>query len=79
MAPLILSIWLMRVWLLANRAELDDDPVTFAIRDPASLGLGAALAASFLFAAFGPPSEAHNPEPTDAPSRQVLDSVAAGR
>ena len=79
MAPLILSIWLMRVWLLANRAELDDDPVTFAIKDPASLGLGAALAASFLYAAFGSPSEAHSPETTNGPSRQVLDSPAAGR
>jgi hypothetical protein len=45
----------MRVWLLANRAELDDDPVTFAIKDGPSLMLGAFLGAAFLFAAFGPP------------------------
>jgi 4-hydroxybenzoate polyprenyltransferase/beta-phosphoglucomutase-like phosphatase (HAD superfamily) len=54
-APLVLSLWLMRVWLLANRAELDDDPVTFAIKDPPSLMLGAFLGAAFLFAALGPP------------------------
>ena len=54
-APLVLSLWLMRVWLLANRAELDDDPVTFAIKDPPSLMLGAFLLLAFLFAAFGPP------------------------
>jgi 4-hydroxybenzoate polyprenyltransferase len=54
-APLVLSLWLMRVWLLANRAELDDDPVTFAIRDPLSLGLAAFLAAAFGVAVFGAP------------------------
>jgi 4-hydroxybenzoate polyprenyltransferase len=54
-APLVLSLWLMRVWLLANRAELDDDPVTFAIKDGPSLTLAAFLGAAFLFAAFGPP------------------------
>ncbi|MDZ4761016.1 MAG: UbiA family prenyltransferase [Alphaproteobacteria bacterium] len=53
--PVVLSLWLMRVWLLANRAQLDDDPVTFAIRDPLSLALGAVLAASFALAAFGLP------------------------
>lgn len=53
-APVILSIWLMRVWLLANRAELDDDPVTFAVHDPQSLALGAFLAAAFAYAAFAP-------------------------
>jgi 4-hydroxybenzoate polyprenyltransferase len=53
-APLILSLWLMRVWLLANRAELDDDPVTFAMKDPQSLALAALLVLAF--ALFGPPS-----------------------
>jgi 4-hydroxybenzoate polyprenyltransferase len=54
-APVVLSLWLMRVWLLANRAELDDDPVTFAIKDVPSLTLGAFLAGAFLFAALGLP------------------------
>ncbi len=54
-APVVLSLWLMRVWLLANRAELDEDPVTFALKDPASLALAVFLGGSFLFAAFGLP------------------------
>jgi 4-hydroxybenzoate polyprenyltransferase/phosphoglycolate phosphatase-like HAD superfamily hydrolase len=53
-APVVLSMWLMRVWLLANRGELDDDPVVFAIKDRQSLALGAVLAAGFAYAAFGP-------------------------
>jgi 4-hydroxybenzoate polyprenyltransferase len=38
--PLLLY-WINRVWLLASRGELDDDPVIFAIRDRISLGVGA--------------------------------------
>ena len=34
--PLLLY-WLFRVWLVASRGELDDDPVVFAMRDPMSL------------------------------------------
>ena len=50
-APVILSLWLMRVWMLANRGELHDDPVVFAVKDPKSLLAGGALAVSFLAAA----------------------------
>lgn len=53
-APITFALWLMRVWLLANRAQLDDDPVLFAVKDPISLTLGAALLASFLAAASMP-------------------------
>jgi 4-hydroxybenzoate polyprenyltransferase len=38
--------WVSRVWLLAWRGEMNDDPVVFAIRDPVSWGvavLGAAV------------------------------------
>jgi 4-hydroxybenzoate polyprenyltransferase/phosphoserine phosphatase len=55
-APVVVSIWLMRVWLLANRAELHDDPVIFAIKDPQSLALVAFLAASFVYATVGLPA-----------------------
>ncbi len=41
--PLMLY-WLHRVWLLASRGELDEDPVIFAIRDRISLALAAAIA-----------------------------------
>lgn len=40
--PLLLY-WLNRVWLLASRGELNEDPVIFAIRDKNSLAVGAAV------------------------------------
>jgi 4-hydroxybenzoate polyprenyltransferase len=39
MAPLLI-LWLCRVWLLASRGELDEDPVVFALTDPMSLLMG---------------------------------------
>lgn len=46
LVPLLLY-WITRIWLLASRGELDDDPVIFAIRDPMSLlvGLGILIVA----------------------------------
>jgi 4-hydroxybenzoate polyprenyltransferase len=41
MAPLLI-LWLCRVWLLASRGELDEDPVVFALTDPMSLLMGVA-------------------------------------
>jgi 4-hydroxybenzoate polyprenyltransferase len=45
--PPLLILWLCRVWLLASRGELDEDPVVFALTDPMSLlmGVGAVLIA----------------------------------
>jgi len=40
--PLML-LWLNRVWLLASRGELDEDPVAFAITDRMSLLIGATV------------------------------------
>lgn len=48
--PLILSIWLGRIWLLSHRGRMNDDPVSFAIRDRVSIGLGAVVALLFLAA-----------------------------
>jgi 4-hydroxybenzoate polyprenyltransferase len=39
--PLLLYMWQMRVWLLAHRGILDDDPIVFALKDRTSLVLGA--------------------------------------
>jgi 4-hydroxybenzoate polyprenyltransferase len=39
--PFLLYLWQMRVWLLAHRGMLDDDPIVFALKDKASLALGA--------------------------------------
>ena len=35
MCPIVLY-WLARIWLIAGRGELADDPVVFALRDAAS-------------------------------------------
>ena len=48
--PLIL-LWISRIWLLASRGELDEDPVVFALTDRLSLLIGVAVAAVALFAA----------------------------
>ena len=40
--PLLLY-WLNRVWLLATRGQLNEDPVIFAIRDKVSLAVGATV------------------------------------
>ena len=47
----LLIFWLNRVWLLASRGEMDDDPVVFAMSDPISLAVGAAVAAIAVSAA----------------------------
>lgn len=41
--PAVLGLWILRIWLLAHRGTLNDDPVFFAIRDPASWGHAAAI------------------------------------
>ncbi|NMN74386.1 UbiA family prenyltransferase [Rhizobium sp. 57MFTsu3.2] len=48
--PLVLSIWLGRIWLLAHRGHMNDDPVSFALRDRISLALGGIVFALFLAA-----------------------------
>jgi 4-hydroxybenzoate polyprenyltransferase len=42
MTPMMI-LWLSRVWLLASRGELDEDPVVFALTDRVSLLLGLAV------------------------------------
>lgn len=48
--PCALFVWLGRIWTISGRGELNDDPVVFAIRDKASLLLGAGMAVAFLVA-----------------------------
>jgi 4-hydroxybenzoate polyprenyltransferase len=48
--PALMTVWLMRVWLLSHRELLHDDPVVFALRDPTSLLLGVAVAVAFYLA-----------------------------
>ncbi len=46
----LLILWLCRVWLLASRGELNEDPVVFALTDRMSLFIGAAVAVIALLA-----------------------------
>jgi 4-hydroxybenzoate polyprenyltransferase len=46
-APFLLMLWAGRVWLLAGRGELDEDPVAFALRDRFSWTLAAPLLLAF--------------------------------
>lgn len=48
--PALMTMWLMRIWLMSNRMELDDDPVVFALKDHASLALGIGAALAFALA-----------------------------
>jgi 4-hydroxybenzoate polyprenyltransferase len=48
--PFAVVVWLQRVWLLAHRRELHDDPIVFALRDGQSLALGAVAAIAFVLA-----------------------------
>lgn len=47
--PLVLY-FITRLWLLANRGQLDEDPVVFALEDRTSLGLGVACGVVLLLA-----------------------------
>lgn len=49
MCPVFLY-WISRVWLLAHRGEMDEDPVIFALEDKMSYLAGAAAAAVMLAA-----------------------------
>jgi 4-hydroxybenzoate polyprenyltransferase/phosphoserine phosphatase len=49
-APVLVAIWTMRIWLLAQRGELHDDPVAFAVRDRVSWALGAVFGVCFIAA-----------------------------
>ncbi|WP_277979257.1 UbiA family prenyltransferase [Sphingomonas phyllosphaerae] len=51
--PAVLCLWVMRVWLLAHRGVLDDDPVIFALRDQVSWWHAGAVAGLWLAAVGG--------------------------
>jgi 4-hydroxybenzoate polyprenyltransferase len=48
--PAIMFLWLGRVWLLAGRNALDDDPLWFAVRDSVSIALGTLMVLAFIAA-----------------------------
>lgn len=49
-APAALAVWLVRIWMLAHRRALQDDPVVFALRDPWSWGIGGVITAAIVAA-----------------------------
>jgi 4-hydroxybenzoate polyprenyltransferase len=46
----LMILWLCRVWLLASRGNLNEDPLVFALTDKMSLLIGLAVGAVVLFA-----------------------------
>jgi 4-hydroxybenzoate polyprenyltransferase len=48
---LLLMYWISRLWLLARRGELKEDPVVFAVTDPVSLLVGLLVTALAIVAA----------------------------
>ena len=48
--PLVILLWLCRVWFVASRGELNDDPVVFAIKDRLSWLCAVAAGFSVLLA-----------------------------
>lgn len=48
----MLLFWLSRVWLLAHRGQMHDDPIVFALRDNVSRWIGAAFVLVFALATF---------------------------
>ena len=50
LTPLLLY-WITRIWLLAHRGRVDDDPIVFAVRDWPSYVVGVAAASVIVLAA----------------------------
>jgi hypothetical protein len=48
--PLLL-FWISRMWMLAHRGQIDQDPIVAAVRDPASYVIGALVALILYIAA----------------------------
>lgn len=46
----VMLYWISRVWMLAYRNRMDDDPVVFAVKDPKSYAMAAVIAAILFFA-----------------------------
>ncbi|MDR4472390.1 MAG: UbiA family prenyltransferase [Nitrospira sp.] len=46
----VMLYWISRVWMLAYRNRMDDDPVVFAVKDPKSYAMAAVIGAILFFA-----------------------------
>lgn len=52
-SPLVF-LWSTRIWIKSHRGRLDDDPISFALRDRPSLLLGVLVGVAFGLAVLGP-------------------------
>jgi 4-hydroxybenzoate polyprenyltransferase len=52
--PVAVGRWVMRIWVLAHRGLLDDDPVVFAVRDRVSWGYAAVVMSLWALAVVPP-------------------------
>lgn len=50
--PVVIAFWTARIWLLAHRGQLHDDPVAFAMKDRLSIALGGVLVGLLVAAVF---------------------------
>ena len=48
--PIVIFLWLARIWLICHRDELHDDPVAFALKDRLSLIYAGAMFVIFVAA-----------------------------
>jgi len=53
--PVLVYLFITRIWLVSARGDMSDDPVAFALKDKTCLSLLALLAVCFAFAWFGMP------------------------
>jgi 4-hydroxybenzoate polyprenyltransferase/phosphoglycolate phosphatase-like HAD superfamily hydrolase len=53
--PIVVGLWIMRIWVLAHRGTLNDDPVVYAIRDRASWFHAATVGGLWMLAAMSLP------------------------
>ena len=51
----VLTYWLCRIWLIAFRGQMNEDPIIFAAKDKVSIACGLLLAASLAIAHVGIP------------------------
>lgn len=51
----VLLYWISRIWILAGRGQIEDDPVKFALKDRVSLGCGAVLVLFAVLARYSHP------------------------
>ncbi|CAA0084691.1 Decaprenyl-phosphate phosphoribosyltransferase [BD1-7 clade bacterium] len=50
LACLVMLYWISRVWMLAHRGQMHDDPIVFAVKDMQSLVTGIVVASVFFLA-----------------------------